>query len=251
MGWVKIEDKYARNPKIMQAGPVAMALDVSGMGYSREHNTSGFIPEHALPLLGPVQGAALRKALKALEQVHRWRRDDELNGWWIHDYLEFNPTDEEDRESAAKRSEQARQAALTRWAKRAVGNAPASDQQCQSDAGGDAEKMPPSPPPPTNEETSSSSEPLDALRAVEEDERLRTCWRGIALRKLKRQRDRGKEVGADGPWLAEVQRREREEHYERAAQLVHDFPDITVDQLVSVLMGETGSLKYLRRREAS
>lgn len=247
MGWVKIEDKYARNPKMMRAGAVALALDVSGMGYCREHNTNGFVSESVLPSLGPVQGAAIRKAIAALVAEGRWLRDDELAGWWIHDFLEFNPSDEEDRLAAEQRSEQARKAALARWGKRAASNAPASNEQCETGAAGFAPPMPPSPPPPKEVINSSSSSRLVGPHPVEEDERLSCCWQGFAKAKLQHQRDRGKAVGDERAWLSTVAARAREERYEETVSLIETFPDITLSQIVSVLMGDKGVLRYLRR----
>ena len=92
VSWVKIDDQYPLHPKVMQAGESALALDVCGWCYSARYLTDGFIPEEAINALGPIKQP--RRAAQKLVSVGRWRRDDDANGWWIHDYLEYNPTRE-------------------------------------------------------------------------------------------------------------------------------------------------------------
>ena len=36
MTWVRIDDRFATHPKVMEAGPMAMALDVAAMCYGAQ-----------------------------------------------------------------------------------------------------------------------------------------------------------------------------------------------------------------------
>ncbi len=137
MGWVRIEDRYPRHPKMMMAGEAGVALDVSGLCYCREHATGGFIPEAAISTLGPVKNP--RRAAALLVKVGRWERDDELGGWWIHDFAEFNPETDPDELAAERRREKARAAATARWSKLARDPRPAASADAPSNAQASAE----------------------------------------------------------------------------------------------------------------
>lgn len=113
MAWVKLESTFPFNHKIADAGPVAAFLDICGWCYCRQHGTDGFIPDAHIGMLGPVPDP--RKHARRLVEVGRWHRDDELRGWWVHDFLEFNPTEEAERAAAAARSSKASDAARARW----------------------------------------------------------------------------------------------------------------------------------------
>ena len=45
MTWLRIDDDFYDHPKIVAAGPLAIALHVLSMGYASRHGTDGFIPE--------------------------------------------------------------------------------------------------------------------------------------------------------------------------------------------------------------
>lgn len=124
MGWVKIEDRYSRHPKMMAVGVDGLALDVSGMCYAREHGTSGFVPDSAIDVIGPVRNA--KRVAAKLVKVDRWERDDSAGGWWIHDFADYNPEDKVD-EAAERRKEKARKGASARWGS-APSNAPSNAQ---------------------------------------------------------------------------------------------------------------------------
>ncbi len=44
MPWVRIDEKFARHPKVMRAGPLGIAMQVSALCYCNEHLTDGFVP---------------------------------------------------------------------------------------------------------------------------------------------------------------------------------------------------------------
>jgi hypothetical protein len=108
MTWVKLDDRYATHPKMLRAGPAALALDVAGLCYSAGHGTDGFVPAEALAAAAPFLARA--KALAAAAQlvaVGRWVPVE--GGWRIHDYLDYNPStaERDERKSAAvKRTQQ-------------------------------------------------------------------------------------------------------------------------------------------------
>ncbi len=96
MAWVRLDDGFADHPKILRAGPLALALQVRAFCYASRHETDGFIPLEALPHL--VNG--LGDALKASAQAKAWAAamvesglwEQSENGYIIHDFLDYNPS---------------------------------------------------------------------------------------------------------------------------------------------------------------
>lgn len=85
MAWVRIDDHIDEHPKIQAAGPLGLALFVSGLAYCNRNRTDGFIPaSKAAVLLGP-SGAG--QVIAALVAAGLWRRVD--GGFWVHDYLDY------------------------------------------------------------------------------------------------------------------------------------------------------------------
>jgi hypothetical protein len=86
---------------------MGMCLDVAGICYSADHASDGFVPEVALPtLLAFATRRQHEQAAAKLVAVGRWQRDDDRGGWWIHDFLEYNPSaaelDEQRKDSAGR-----------------------------------------------------------------------------------------------------------------------------------------------------
>lgn len=102
MAWAKLDDGMPTHPKVMAAGPMAFALDVAAICYSNKHLTDGFIATHALPAVLPGMSSPKRHADKLVE-VGRWDQVD--TGWQIHDFHDFQPTADHQREVSRKRSE--------------------------------------------------------------------------------------------------------------------------------------------------
>src|SRR5215207_3410137 len=99
MTWVKLDDNFPDHPKVMQAGPMAMWLYVSGLCYCGRLLSDGRIPRGQVRKLADVDGAMELAA--RLVQVGLWEECDE--GFRIHDYLHYNPSREQvQAERAAK-----------------------------------------------------------------------------------------------------------------------------------------------------
>lgn len=109
MTWIKIDDRFHAHRKIRQAGLEAVGLYVRALSYSAAEDLEGHVET------GWVEEAAGKKAEKlttALVDAGLWETNG--NGWVIHDFLVYNPTNEE----RAKKAAAAKQAADKRWADR-------------------------------------------------------------------------------------------------------------------------------------
>lgn len=124
--WVKIDDRMPRHPKMAAVGPLGFALDAAGICYVAEHLTDGFVPAgvvHGLLDMGEVATAfgvssdeMVDLIVGRLVAVGRWEPEDG-GGWWIHDYLDFNPSAaevKERRDADAERKREMRESRTRR-----------------------------------------------------------------------------------------------------------------------------------------
>jgi hypothetical protein len=106
MVWVKIDDGFPEHPKVLSAGPLAMAMQIAALCYCNRNMTDGFIPKAAgLRFLdfsglgmrmwtndtfGGGEDASAELVIEDLVNAGMW--DVVPGGWQIHDYLEFQPS---------------------------------------------------------------------------------------------------------------------------------------------------------------
>lgn len=119
LNWVRVDAALPRNHKTLsllpeKGGDRALLLFIFGLGYCAEQGVDGFIPTAAI---GVLHGTP--KHADMLVAAGFW--DAIPGGWNVHDYAEYQPSDEESK----ARSDKARKAANARWAK-ARGDAPGS-----------------------------------------------------------------------------------------------------------------------------
>ncbi len=102
MPWAKLDDNFADHPKVVEAGPLAGWLYVTGLCYAARHLTDGFIPQGQVRKLADVDNAS--GLAGKLVEVGLWERVEV--GYQIHDYCEYNPSAEkvkQERAASAKR----------------------------------------------------------------------------------------------------------------------------------------------------
>lgn len=106
MPWVRIDDMMPHHPKYLEAGPLGFALQVAGLCYASRYLTDGYIPYPAVPTLldfrflsrWETEAVDAFDVARELCGIGIWSRrnpDDELDGFIIHDYLEYNPSAQE------------------------------------------------------------------------------------------------------------------------------------------------------------
>lgn len=115
MPWAKLDDAYPSHPKAIAAGLEGMGLDAAAICYANRYGTDGVITTATLNAVAP--GARnLRKVAARLVEVGRWhtaghdcpdcpQTDD---GWVIHNFLDYNPSAEDERGKRASRAEAGR-----------------------------------------------------------------------------------------------------------------------------------------------
>lgn len=123
MTWFKVDDKlhsHNKTRKVLAEAPAALALWVVAGSWSSDNLTDGFVPDHQLPWLIPVDAEGLARQLVAARfwkrvkggyQFHQWTTDG--------DGGKRNPTRVEVEAERQKKAEAGRKGGLAR-AKNAV-----------------------------------------------------------------------------------------------------------------------------------
>jgi hypothetical protein len=120
MTWVRIDDSFAQNPKVVSAGPLAMALQVAALCYCNRNLTDGFVPRpvartlldweivdssgtiHTLAITSGLSGNDVTSAfvISLLLDCGMWIEEDK--GYRIHDYLQYQPSSQNVKEQREK-----------------------------------------------------------------------------------------------------------------------------------------------------
>ena len=114
MGWARVDDGYLGHPKIIEVGPHAELLDLRSIIWCAKYETDGLVTKSALQSIGRGIPKVPARVL-ALIEVGRWTVN-ETGGWWVHDFLKYNPSKaqkESQRESGRERVRNYRSNAVT------------------------------------------------------------------------------------------------------------------------------------------
>ncbi len=107
MSWLKIDDAMIDHPKIVGLSDAAFRAHMAGLCYCARHQTDGHLP---LPV---AEKLAKKPMLNELKTARLWmlKRD----GYWVKNYLEYNPSRDKVEAGRAQRSQKAAKAARARW----------------------------------------------------------------------------------------------------------------------------------------
>lgn len=110
MVWAKLDDEILDNEKIVNAGPLGFALHVAAITWCCRNLTDGFIPRSKVRALLDFEGLHVKtgegefvmheKAVEPLDLADSlvveglWIEDEERRGYWLNDFLDYNPSRE-------------------------------------------------------------------------------------------------------------------------------------------------------------
>lgn len=119
---MKLDDGFATDPKVLEAGPLGLAMQVAALCYCNQKLTDGRLPRPVAAMLIDTTDLGITwdsivDQLVALGMWHQPGHDCDScppieRGFYLHDYLEFQPSREEVLELRAKRSEAGRKGGL-------------------------------------------------------------------------------------------------------------------------------------------
>jgi hypothetical protein len=127
MPWVRLDDRFPSHRKVALLSDRAFRLHVSAICWCAENLTNGHIADRELPLIARLRN--VKATAKQLEDAGLWDRSD--GGWFIHDYLDYNPSRDQvlaERKKNAERQE--------RWRRRKNGNPSTPDGAHNSSSNG-------------------------------------------------------------------------------------------------------------------
>jgi general stress protein YciG len=122
MTWVKLDESFAKHPKVLAAGPLGMAMQVAALCYCNTYLTDGFVPRSAASGLLDLSGLGMNMwsgelvgggedaewELVAADLIEAGLWEEVKGGFVIHDYHDYQPTKAEVLELREKRSEAGR-----------------------------------------------------------------------------------------------------------------------------------------------
>lgn len=111
MPWFKVDDQLAFNAKAVAAGNSAMGLWVRAGSWSSAQLTDGFIPVHMANAM--ANAMANPSDADALVMAGLW--DEVDGGFQFHDWGDFQPSAEAERDKRKARSLAGRKGAEARW----------------------------------------------------------------------------------------------------------------------------------------
>lgn len=113
--WFKVDDAFFSNPKTAMLSDGATALWLRSGSWSAQQLTGGFIPARMVPMFRGSDDS-----VRELCDVGLWERDDERDGYWFHDWSDYQPDVEEVDALRRKRSEAGKSGANRRWSRKTV-----------------------------------------------------------------------------------------------------------------------------------
>jgi hypothetical protein len=131
MGWIRVSDDFYDHRKFTDAGPLGVALWLAAMGYCNRNLTDGYLLKSKVRGLLDFQGLYAESLLQAGEIIEDtepyaatslvicglWHEDGHdcpscpqpgPKSYYVHDYLEYQPSRAEVEETRAKRAEAGR-----------------------------------------------------------------------------------------------------------------------------------------------
>lgn len=115
MAWVRIDDHFTEHPKLVQAGPLGVAMQIAALCYANRHLTDGELPANIVARFMPTvcydpetgEEITWRDVADRLVEIGIWHKTE--SGYVIHDYLEYQPSKADvEAERAAARERMAR-----------------------------------------------------------------------------------------------------------------------------------------------
>ena len=124
MSWVRLDDRFYSHRKVMSVSLAARWLYVSALCVANQHSNNGILDQAAQDcLLVAVGRSGSFDALAAeLVSAGLWERHG-VTDYTIHDYLEYQPSDEEQRKERAAAAERQRRFRERRHGGNATNNA--------------------------------------------------------------------------------------------------------------------------------
>jgi len=240
MAWVKLDDQWYDNPKLLDLSLESIGVWVIGLTYASRHLTDGFVPYKALKRIID----APEEHTEALEARGLWSVVE--HGWQIHDYLDYQPSAAEVKDRRKKRADAGRIGGRASAEVRS-GARLEHRYEASGEPSAEANRSTPSRPDPSPNKTSSSQANPKPTKDQQQsvDNSLEPVIAMIATRRLRASTN----VRNPDAYRRKIETELRTDPdiRERMAHLARAYPDLTQSQMVDCLEGNVTILKHLKR----
>jgi hypothetical protein len=113
MTWVKLDDGFPKHEKVKVLPDRAFRVHIAALCHCSRELTDGFVSSDAIKVMSIELGFACKRHVAALEQAGLWHSD--TGGYWINDYLDYNPDAATVKRLRAERRAAGRKGAQKRW----------------------------------------------------------------------------------------------------------------------------------------
>ena len=235
MTWAKLDDCFPDHPKIVEAGPLGMAVHVAGICYCARYLTDGHITRKAARRLIDLDELGdITQVIDTLVAVGLWITT--ADGYLINDFLEYNPSRADVEAQREKRTAAAKKAANTRWG---------CEPQCESHANRIPDRidmfMHPSRPVPSPS-SSSDTYPQEPA-AVADEERIEQVINRLVDHRVNRN---GKVRNPAAYKLKVKASLKTDGIVDQATQLVTNYPTAPIDVIADAIEGDGRNLTHYR-----
>lgn len=109
MSWVRLDDRFYSHRKVMSVSLAARWLYVAALCVANQHSNNGILDQAAQDclLVAVGRGGSFDVLAEELVKAGLWERHG-VTDYAIHDYLEYQPSDEEQRKERAAAAERQR-----------------------------------------------------------------------------------------------------------------------------------------------
>lgn len=118
MAWIKLDDQWMDHPKMIAAGRDARDMWLASLTWCAKHLTDGYFHKNLLHSLASTAGvdvANCQEFASILLDVGLW--DATENGYYVHDYLEYNPSKQDVIDTKEARKEAGRAGGIAKASK--------------------------------------------------------------------------------------------------------------------------------------
>jgi hypothetical protein len=104
MSWVRLDDNFFTNPKVLNVSNDSKLQYLASLTQCSKHMTDGYLSRAAVRVVGALVDVDADRCVAELVDAGLWHAGD--GGYFVHDYLKYNPSREEvrrQREGNARR----------------------------------------------------------------------------------------------------------------------------------------------------
>lgn len=115
--FVALAHGFPEHPKVMGLHDRAFRFHIVALDYCSRNLTDGHVSARAVKVVAAILDTRSKRWTSELVSARLWRHDDAGDGFWINDYLVYNPRAEAMRDLRDKRREAGVRGAEKRWSK--------------------------------------------------------------------------------------------------------------------------------------